>query len=149
MRWWARSKMSTGLPVTVTTARVGQDFISRYVLDIDIHKNQPNIHSEEKLPNPDKWHGAELSVTIEGAWSSYRSRILKYLRQLAVITPYAAFHFQCAPSLAHPNQLVSCWLLAAFRRVPCDTKRFASGHGCAHLPLQGLTVRHGAQLHRL
>jgi DNA topoisomerase VI subunit B len=97
-----RSKMSTGLPVTVTTARVGQDFISRYVLDIDIHKNQPNIHSEEKLPNPDKWHGAELSVTIEGAWSSYRSRILKYLRQLAVITPYAAFHFQCAQTLAHP-----------------------------------------------
>lgn len=88
--------MSTGLPVTVTSARKGQDFVSRFVLDIDIHKNEPNIHVEEKLPNPDKWHGAELSVIIEGNWTTYRSKILKYLRQLAVITPYAEFQFRCA-----------------------------------------------------
>mmetsp|Transcript_21443 Transcript_21443/g.47025 ORF Transcript_21443/g.47025 Transcript_21443/m.47025 type:complete len:686 (-) Transcript_21443:69-2126(-) len=88
------SKMSTGLPVTVRTARQKQDFISVYTLDIDIHKNEPNIHKEEKLPNPDKWHGAELSVTIEGNWSTYGFQVLKYLRQLAVITPYANFQFK-------------------------------------------------------
>lgn len=52
-------------------------------------RNAPNVHSSSKLANPDRWHGAELSVTIEGNWSSYRSKVLKYLRQIAVITPYA------------------------------------------------------------
>eukprot|EP00878_Enallax_costatus_P025574 GHUV01027375.1.p2 GENE.GHUV01027375.1~~GHUV01027375.1.p2 ORF type:complete len:143 (-),score=28.39 GHUV01027375.1:1728-2156(-) len=52
-------------------------------------RNAPNVHSCSKLPNPDHWHGAELSVTIEGSWSSYRAKVLKYLRQIAVITPYA------------------------------------------------------------
>ena len=47
------------------------------------------MHSSSKLPNADHWHGAELSVTIEGNWSSYRAKVLKYLRQIAVITPYA------------------------------------------------------------
>lgn len=47
------------------------------------------MHSSSKLANPEHWHGAELSVTIEGNWSSYRAKVLKYLRQIAVITPYA------------------------------------------------------------
>ena len=32
------SKMSTGLPIEVTSARKGQSFQSYYKLDIDIHK---------------------------------------------------------------------------------------------------------------
>jgi DNA topoisomerase VI subunit B len=47
------------------------------------------VHSSSKLPNADGWHGAALSLTIEGNWSSYRAKLLKYLRQIAVITPYA------------------------------------------------------------
>lgn len=56
-------------------------------------RNEPNVHKSEKLDNTDHWHGAQLSVTIEGNWSNYRSKILKYLRQIAVITPYAQFSF--------------------------------------------------------
>eukprot|EP00878_Enallax_costatus_P004292 GHUV01004523.1.p1 GENE.GHUV01004523.1~~GHUV01004523.1.p1 ORF type:complete len:513 (+),score=171.62 GHUV01004523.1:484-2022(+) len=87
------SKMTTGLPFTISSAQRKQDFRSNYELDIDIIKNAPNVHSCSKLPNPDHWHGAELSVTIEGSWSSYRAKVLKYLRQIAVITPYAQFSF--------------------------------------------------------
>lgn len=57
--------------------------------DAPPHRNAPNVHASSKLPNPEAWHGAELSVTIEGSWSSYRAKVLKYLRQIAVITPYA------------------------------------------------------------
>ncbi|KAF5829235.1 topoisomerase VI B subunit, transducer-domain-containing protein [Dunaliella salina] len=56
-------------------------------------RNEPNVHKEEQLPNTDGWHGAQLSLTIEGNWSTYRSKIIKYLRQIAVITPYAEFQF--------------------------------------------------------
>uniref|UniRef100_A0A383WIB7 DNA topoisomerase 6 subunit B n=1 Tax=Tetradesmus obliquus TaxID=3088 RepID=A0A383WIB7_TETOB len=88
------SKMTTGLPFSISSALRKQDFRSQYELDIDIHKNAPNVHSAAKLPNADGWHGACLSLTIEGNWSSYRAKLLKYLRQIAVITPYAQFSFQ-------------------------------------------------------
>eukprot|EP00854_Cymbomonas_tetramitiformis_P019230 gene19230-22990_t len=181
--------MSTGLPITIKSARVKQSFISDYVLDIDIERNEPKVHKAEKPPNPTKylgpeeaskklemrfcrrtswmppppadtkhhpssvniellkqirmqskctvlkhflqkrqflrvycfnvaeadlkrrswaveqdnaeigkldhgaWNGAELIVTIQGNWRQYGSRIRNYLRQLAVITPYAELSF--------------------------------------------------------
>ncbi|KAG2493640.1 hypothetical protein HYH03_008157 [Edaphochlamys debaryana] len=87
------SKMTTGLPFEIVSARPGAANKSHYVLDIDIHRNEPNVHKEETLPNPGGWHGSELGLTIEGNWSHYRSYIVRYLRQIAVITPYAAFTF--------------------------------------------------------
>ncbi|KAK9811024.1 hypothetical protein WJX73_007287 [Symbiochloris irregularis] len=88
------SKMSTGLPIEVWSARRGQSFISHYRLDIDIHKNEPHVHFAKMNPNPEGWRGAELSVTILGNWQYYRAKIIKYLRQIAVITPYARFSFR-------------------------------------------------------
>ncbi|GFR50834.1 hypothetical protein Agub_g13107 [Astrephomene gubernaculifera] len=87
------SKMTTGLPFEISSARKGAASRSRYVLDIDIHRNEPNVHVEQQLPNPDGWHGSVLSLTIEGNWQYYRSKIVRYLRQIAVITPYAHFAF--------------------------------------------------------
>jgi DNA topoisomerase VI subunit B len=51
------------------------------------------VHVEERLPNPERWHGTCLGLTIAGAWSAYRAKVIKYLRQIAVITPYAQFSF--------------------------------------------------------
>jgi DNA topoisomerase VI B subunit len=94
------SKQTTGLPIRVRSAQPGQNFVSEYVLDIDIEKNAPNVHKEEKKPNTTKWHGAELSVTIEGNWTSHRQYVLAYLRQLAIVTPYAALGFRYISSHA-------------------------------------------------
>ena len=88
------SKQTTGLPIEILSAQPKQKFCSRYVLDIDIEANEPNVHSSEKTPNPGDWHGAELSVIIEGNWTAYRNKVLSYLRQLAIVTPYAQFHFK-------------------------------------------------------
>ena len=46
-----------------------------------IERNEPNVHKAEKPPNVDGWHGAELSVIIEGNWTTYRNKVLSYLRQ--------------------------------------------------------------------
>lgn len=51
-----------------------------------------HVHKEER--NPSSWHGAELSVTILGNWQYYRAKILRYMRQIAVITPYAQFKLE-------------------------------------------------------
>lgn len=87
------SKMSTGFPVHVITAKKGND-ITECVLDIDIARNIPNIIQHSVRPNSERWRGTEVSVTIEGNWSTYRSKILLYLRQMAVITPYAQFQLR-------------------------------------------------------
>jgi DNA topoisomerase-6 subunit B len=88
------SKMSTGLPIDIWSATKNQSFISFCRLDINIHKNIPNIHIHEKRSNTEGWRGAELQVTIEGNWTTYRSKIISYMRQMAIITPYAQFLFR-------------------------------------------------------
>ena len=93
------SKKSSGLPIKIRTAysTSNNDFhppgtITSIVLDIDIYKNEPKIISRKTESNPDGWRGVEIAVTIAGVWTHYRSRVLQYFQQLAVITPYA--HFQ-------------------------------------------------------
>ena len=88
------SKQTTGLPINITSAQPNQKFISNYVLDIDIERNEPNVHKEEKTDNDKNWNGAILSVIIEGNWSAYRNKVLSYLRQMAIVTPYAQFNFK-------------------------------------------------------
>ena len=87
------SKMSTGLPIDIRSARKNASQVSVYKLDIDIHRNEPNVHASSLEPNTRDWRGTEMSVIILGNWTYYRSKILRYLRQIAVITPYAQFKF--------------------------------------------------------
>ena len=94
---WA--KMSTGLPIEVFSSQEGSDFTSYCKLGINLQKNKPDVIEHEKQPrrlNDDgsPWHGAELRVTIEGDFTMYKSKIGKYLQQMAVITPYAQFRFR-------------------------------------------------------
>lgn len=65
-------------------------------------RNQPNVHEQKLLDNADGWHGAELSVVIAGNWQYYRAKVLKYLQQIAVITPYSQVgrSKRCQPTLA-------------------------------------------------
>ena len=67
------------------------------MLDIDIYKNEPRILQQELEANREQWRGTEIAVTIGGNWAVYRSRVLQYFQQLAVITPYAqlAVDFKC------------------------------------------------------
>ncbi|KAK6164225.1 hypothetical protein DH2020_001089 [Rehmannia glutinosa] len=88
------SKMSTGLPIEIFSSMKGQNYSTFCRLDIDIHRNIPHIHVHEKRENEEKWHGAEIQIVIEGNWTTYRSKILHYMRQMAVITPYAQFLFK-------------------------------------------------------
>ncbi|XLT01502.1 hypothetical protein HN51_050853 [Arachis hypogaea] len=97
------SKMSTGLPIEISSSMRNQSYISFCRLDIDIHKNIPHVHVNEKRENKERWHGAEIQVVIEGNWTTYRSKILHYMRQMAVITPYAQFLFKFVSDAPEKN----------------------------------------------
>eukprot|EP00536_Pseudo-nitzschia_multiseries_P000863 jgi/Psemu1/179763/e_gw1.11.282.1 len=101
------SKKSTGVPIKITTAHLllpkskskannidtsslePPKKVSSCVLDIDITKNCPNIIEHSQRINDEGWVGTELELLIAGNWTTYRSRIVSYLQQLAIITPYA------------------------------------------------------------
>jgi len=90
------SKKSSGLPILVRTAHAPSSSsvpspIVEISLDIDIYKNAPRILRRRVEENREGWRGLEISVTIAGNWSIYRSKVLQYFQQLAVITPYADF----------------------------------------------------------
>ena len=85
------SKQSTGLPVEVRSATSSSKPVSVCVLDIDIQKNEPRVKLHEQVPNTSAMRGTEISLLVGGSWSTYRSYIVRYLRQMAVITPYARF----------------------------------------------------------
>ncbi|KAG2642511.1 hypothetical protein PVAP13_2KG093100 [Panicum virgatum] len=97
------SKMSTGLPIEIKSSMKGQNYVSFCRLDIDIHKNVPHVHLHEKRENKTHWHGAEIQVIIEENWTTHRSKILHYMRQMAVITPYAQFLFRFLSDAADKN----------------------------------------------
>ena len=88
---WA--KKSTGLPIQVRSATSAEERVSECTLDIDIHKNEPRVIRHEQVANSQHWRGTEISVVIEGNWTTYRSKVIQYFKQLAVITPYANMHF--------------------------------------------------------
>jgi DNA topoisomerase VI B subunit len=88
------SKKSTGVPITITTSHMmkpGQvgEHVSKCVLDIDIYKNSPRVLEHSKRTNTDGFVGTEFQVLIAGNWTTYKARIMQYLQQLAIITPYA------------------------------------------------------------
>lgn len=100
------SKMSTGLPIEIRSSMKGQSYSSFCRLDIDINRNIPHVHVHNKKENKEKWHGAEIQIVIEGNWTTYRSKILHYMRQMAVITPYAEFLFKFLSEVPDKNVTV-------------------------------------------
>ena len=74
----------------------GAAHASRVVLDIDIVRNEPKVLEDVQEPNPSRWRGLEMEVVVGGAWGAYKSRIATYLRQLAIITPYACLGLRFA-----------------------------------------------------
>lgn len=92
------SKKSTGLPIEVrsahsTEASRAPSYVSRCILDIDIYRNEPAVKLHEKVANPQQWRGTRIDVVVEGNWSTYKTHIMTYFQQLAIITPYAQMDF--------------------------------------------------------
>jgi len=90
------SKKSTGVPISIKTAHMPDPgeigtHVSTCILDIDIYKNRPRVIEHTKTKNTENWVGTEFEVLIAGNWTTYKARIVQYLQQLAIITPYAKF----------------------------------------------------------
>jgi DNA topoisomerase-6 subunit B len=67
--------------------------INEIELSIDIQHNKPRINREAVKPNPNGWHGTVVEFTLEGNYLRAMPKILEYLRQTAMVNPYAEVTF--------------------------------------------------------
>jgi DNA topoisomerase-6 subunit B len=86
------SQLTTGKPVKITTS-TGEK-IHVFGLMIDVAKNEPRIVSHLEQENPEKWHGVEIEMDVEGRYTEGAQSIPEYIKQTAISNPYAKITYK-------------------------------------------------------
>ena len=84
-------QITTHKPVTITSS-IGGD-IHEYEMMIDIEHNRPIILRHNVIDNKKGWRGTVVELQMEGDYSRIKSRLLDYLKQTAMVNPYADITF--------------------------------------------------------
>jgi DNA topoisomerase-6 subunit B len=85
-------QITTHKPVNIASS-TGTSRIYRYKMIIDIQRNRPIILDRKIQVNKDRWRGTMVEFHLEGDFSRAMPKILEYLKQTAVVTPYANLTF--------------------------------------------------------
>ncbi|MBS7657282.1 DNA topoisomerase VI subunit B [Candidatus Bathyarchaeota archaeon] len=89
-------QITTNKPVTVFSS-TGTSRIVEYRLMIDIQRNKPIILDRKIHVNPqrgnERWHGTIIELHLEGSYGQASSKVLEYLKQTAIVNPYANITF--------------------------------------------------------
>ncbi len=85
-------QITTHRPFTVISSTGGRE-VHRYKLMIDIKANKPIVLEHEVLENNGGWHGTVVEFCLEGDYSKACPKVIEYLRQTAMVTPYANITF--------------------------------------------------------
>ena len=84
-------QITTHKPVYVISSTGGK--IYEYQLMIDIQHNKPIVLKRREKENRRKWHGTIVELYLEGDYPRAMSRVCEYLKQTAMINPYADITF--------------------------------------------------------
>ena len=85
-------QITTHKPVQIFSS-IGDSKIYEYNLMIDIQRNCPIILHRSAHANKTKWRGTMIEYSLEGDYPRAMSKILEYLKQTAVVNPYANITF--------------------------------------------------------
>jgi len=85
-------QITTHKPAYVTSSK-GTSKIHTYKLMIDIQRNRPIILDRKIQANHEQWRGTVVEFYLEGDYFRAMPKILEYLKQTAVVTPYANITF--------------------------------------------------------
>ncbi|MFH1294431.1 MAG: DNA topoisomerase VI subunit B [Candidatus Aenigmatarchaeota archaeon] len=89
------SQLTSGQPTEVISS-TGDGVSHKYMLKIDVKKNEPVILSEENM-NGDPWHGLQVTFVCEGSYREHKQGVLEYIKETAICNPFANITFD-APS---------------------------------------------------
>jgi DNA topoisomerase-6 subunit B len=84
-------QITTHKPVRVTSSTGGE--VHEYEMMIDIVNNRPIILSHRVRANRGGWRGTAVELYLEGDYSRSMYRIYEYLKQTAMVNPYADITF--------------------------------------------------------
>lgn len=85
-------QITTHKPASIISS-TGSTKVYVYKIMIDIQRNRPIILERKVLLNKDQWHGTIVEFTLEGDYFRAMSKILEYLKQTALVNPYANITF--------------------------------------------------------
>jgi len=85
-------QITTHKPVEVKSS-TGTSKTYEYKLMIDIQRNRPLILDRKIRRNKERWRGTIVEFSLEGDYFRAVSKILEYLKQTALVTPYADIKF--------------------------------------------------------
>jgi DNA topoisomerase-6 subunit B len=85
-------QITTNKPVKVISS-TGTSKIYEYTLMIDVERNRPIIMDRRIRENENKWHGTIVELGLEGDYYKAMPKILEYLKQTAIVNPYANITF--------------------------------------------------------
>lgn len=86
-------QITTHSATTVISATIGSGKIHEYRLNMDIQNNKPIILERKVRSNPKRWHGTIVEFSTEGDYPRAMHKIVEYLRQTAIVAPYANITF--------------------------------------------------------
>ncbi|MBT8171465.1 DNA topoisomerase VI subunit B [Candidatus Bathyarchaeota archaeon] len=85
-------QITTHKPVLIRSSTGGTK-IYEFKMMIDIQRNRPLILDRKTRRNKEKWRGTIVEYSLEGDYYRAMSKILEYLKQTALVTPYADIKF--------------------------------------------------------
>lgn len=84
-------QITTHEPVTIVSS-IGGD-IHEYEMMIDIEHNRPLILGHTVTKNKKAWRGTVVQLQLEGDYSRIKSRLIEYIKQTAMVNPFASITF--------------------------------------------------------
>ncbi len=85
------SQLTTGEAVEILSS-TGDGKTHRYRMKIDVKNNVAQILEEETLTGKE-WHGVQITFICEGTYREHKQSVLEYMKQTAIINPYANLIF--------------------------------------------------------
>ncbi len=82
------AQLTTGKPTKIMSS-TGNGKTSYYELMIDVLRNEPEIIKHEVIDDGKIWHGVHIEMEVEGRYVEGPRSILEYIKQTAIMNPYA------------------------------------------------------------
>ena len=124
-------QITTHKPVIIKSSTGGSK-VYEYKMMIDIQRNRPLILDRKTRRNSEKWRGTIVEYSLEGDYYRAMSKILEYLKQTALVTPYADIRF------VDPKGRLYMFSRATTKMPPPPTETLAHPYGVDVETLQRL-----------
>lgn len=86
-------QITTHTEATIISSNNPRKRVIEYQIRTDIQQNKPIILKKKLRPNPEHWRGTIVEFRTEADYSRAMSKILEYMKQTAIIVPYANITF--------------------------------------------------------